>query len=129
MKKYLYLAVICFLIASCKTSNKQEQMICKTWVYLEMNVDGKKINRSQMGSPIVKFYENGYYKLSYGPMNDTGKWELTDQNIFTTISLKDTSQQSPTQQQSILQLTADTFKVKYLGVATNMQLTMIPFKE
>lgn len=127
MKKYLPIITSVLIINSCKTDNRQNDIICKKWKYHQMQVNGSVLNSKQLGEPIIQFYENGNYRLSYGPMSDTGKWELAN-NIITTTSVKDSLKQNASQQQSILKLTNDTFKVKYLGIETNMQLTMVPLE-
>lgn len=79
------------------------------------------LTSKELGNPVIAFNDNSFYKLSYGPMSDSGKWELKSDTTFYTISA--ISNQS--QDLIILKLTKDTFRLKYPLNEDLVTLTMV----
>lgn len=125
MKNCLGIAFLLLALMACNISTSKKKMIAKKWAYHEIATNGKVLTSKELGNPVIAFNDNGFYKLSYGPMSDSGKWELKSDTTFYTIS--DVSNQS--QDLVILKLTKDTFRLKYPLADDLVTLTMVPAKE
>ncbi len=122
MRNLLSIAVILLVVVfGCNTNISKKKLIAQKWAYHEIATNGKVLTSKELGSPVIDFKENGFYKLSYGPMSDSGKWELKSDTTFYTIST--ISNQS--QDLIILKLTKDTFRLRYPLAEDLVTLTMV----
>jgi hypothetical protein len=122
MKNIVLLLVACTTLLLACNSNSNEKNIVKKWTYHEISMNGKVMTAQELGNPTIDFQEAGKYILSFGPMSDSGKWELRADTGFYTVS--DVSKSS--QELSILKLSKDTFRLKNNSVESDLILTMVP---
>ena len=109
------------LLFACNSSSNKKNIV-KNWTYHEISMNGKVMTAQELGNPTINFKEDGKYVLSFGPMSDSGKWELRADTGFYTIS--EVSQSS--QELAILKLSKDTFRLKNNTVEMDLILTMVP---
>jgi hypothetical protein len=117
----LLLATSVTLLIACNTGSNKRNIV-KKWTYHEISMNGKVMTAEELGNPTIDFREDGKYVLSFGPMSDSGKWELRADTGFYTIS--EVSQSS--QELAIMKLSKDTFRLKNNTVESDLILTMVP---
>ncbi len=122
MKNIVLLLVACATLLLACNSSSSKKSIVKKWTYHEISMNGKVMTAQELGNPTIDFKEDGKYVLSFGPMSDSGKWELRADTGFYTIS--EISQSS--QELAILKLSNDTFRLKNNTVESDLILTMGP---
>ena len=121
MKNLYFILLAAALFMACNSGGKKS-LITKDWVYYEISVNGKTMGAEELGSPTISFKEDGTYKLSFGPMSDSGKWELkTDTTFYTSSEITQSSQDL-----LILKLTKDTFRMKNAKGENDLKLTLVP---
>lgn len=122
MKNIVLLLMVCTTLLFACNSSSNKKNIVKNWTYHEISMNGKVMTAQELGNPTINFKEDGKYVLSFGPMSDSGKWELRADTGFYTIS--EVSQSS--QELAILKLSKDTFRLKNNTVESDLILTMVP---
>jgi len=124
----LIAAITLLLLGGCKSKpeTKEEMLSSHKWSYHEISFNDKKTDAAAMGNPVVAFRSDKTYMLEYGPMADSGTWQITGDTLFSTISKVSNNQ---SQALSILQLTHDTFRVQSIIDSNVLTLTMVPYKE
>jgi hypothetical protein len=122
MKNTVLLSLASATLFFACNSGSSEKHIVKKWTYHEISMNGKIMTAQELGNPTIDFKEDGKYILSFGPMSDSGKWELRADTGFYTIS--EVSQSS--QELAIMKLSKDTFRLKNNTVESDLILTMIP---
>jgi hypothetical protein len=122
-KKIILFVVSVFVCCNARQESKSSILCKHPWSYHEIQYNENITSAEEMGYPVVLFRKDHTYKLVFGPLADSGTWEIKDDTIFSSVSKLSNNQK---QDLIILKLTADTFRIKNAIGSDVLILTMVP---